>query len=179
MKKLFPPLMLLVALAVGCDDFNTESNEGARGGGGALAESMTGMGIAQDMQAGGSYESKPAPAPEPAKPENETPKTENVKIEQGFTGKGQYGQGGGEKPMDIITVPVGQLFAVRERMFLMQLKHTEDLYKANNDNEMPKTHEEYMEKIIKEGMLKLPDLPPDQEYVYDPETQELKIKKPR
>ncbi len=105
--------------------------------------------------------------------------TETVQIEQGFTGKGQYGQGGGEKPMDIITVPVGTLFTTRERMFLMQLKHTEDLYKANNDNQMPKTHEEYMEKIIKEGGLTLPQLPDGQEYVYDPEDQQLKIRKPK
>ncbi len=103
---------------------------------------------------------------------------ETVKIEQGFTGKGQYGQGAGD-PSDIITVPIGALFSTRERMFMMQLKHTEDLYKASNDSQMPKTHEEYMEKIVKEGGLTLPQLPDNQEYFYDPESQELMIKKPR
>lgn len=178
MKNLIYPLLFLLVAAVGCDDFKTEEVEGRRGGGGGpLAESMTGMGIAQDMQAGGSYESKPAPTPPADDPAEE--KTETVEIERGFTGKGQYGQGGGEKATDLVTVPVGELFAVRERLFLMQLKQAEDLYKASNDNEMPKTQEEYMEKIVGANMLKLPDLPSGQEYVYDPADQTLKIKKPR
>lgn len=162
-------LSICMFVFAGCDDTQIPSRSGGMS---PVAEAITGMGAAEELQGNRSH------VPE-ATPKAEEPKTEVVEIERGFTGKGQYGQGGGEKPSDIITVPVGELFAVRERMFLMQLKHTEDLYKANNDNQMPKTQEEYMEKIIKDGMLKLPDLPDGQEYFYDPEEKQLKIKKPR
>ncbi len=42
---------------------------------------------------------------------------------------------------------------------------------------LPKTHEEYMEKIVNEGGIALPQLPEGDEYWYDPADQQLKIKK--
>ncbi len=109
----------------------------------------------------------------------EAANSETVNIEQGFTGKGQYGQTGGEQVSDIITVPVGSLFSTRERLFMMTLQNAENMYKADNDNKMPATHEEYMEKIVNANMIKLPELPDGQEYLYDPDTQKLMIKKPK
>lgn len=172
MKTLPFAMLCLVVLLAGCDLAEPKPRKESGSGTTPLVESMTGMGVMEEMQSGGS--SQPVASDQPAEP-----KTETVEIEQGFTGKGQYGQAGGEKVSDIITVPVSQHFQVRERMFLMQLKHTEDLYKANNDNKMPETHEDYMEKIVREGGLQLPQLPTGQEYVYDPADQQLKIKKPK
>ncbi len=78
----------------------------------------------------------PAPLPttetpsEPATPESVPAATppvavEAVPLEPGFTGKGQYDQGDGEKVTDIITVPIGQFFSIKERIVLNQLQHTE------------------------------------------------------
>ena len=53
-----------------------------------------------------------------------------------------------------------------------------DLYKADNDGKGPKTNEEFMQKIVKEGDIKLPKLPPDHKYQYDPETEQLMVLKP-
>ena len=46
---------------------------------------------------------------------------------------------------------------------------------ADHDGKYPKTNDEYMEHIIKEGMIQLPELPPGQEYFYDPSDHELKV----
>lgn len=110
-----------------------------------------------------------APAPIPAEPTNE-----RVEIQQGFTGKGQYGPSG---VMDVITVPISQHFSARERTMLMSLEHAEKLYKAANDDKLPNTHDEYMEKIITDNMIKLYDLPPGERYVFDPAQGKLMIEK--
>jgi hypothetical protein len=55
------------------------------------------------------------------------------------------------------------------------IQKTLDLYVAQNDGKYPKTNDEYMEHIIKEGMIQLPELPPGQEYFYDPSDHELKV----
>lgn len=120
----------------------------------------------------------PAP-PAPPAPGPEGPKTEQVELKEGFTGKGQYGQGGGEKPMDLLTVPIGQHFTVRERLLLMQIQDAENKFKAMNDDKLPATHEEYMEKIIKENMIKLPNLDDGQRYLFDPKQGKLMIEKPK
>lgn len=118
---------------------------------------------------------KPAPKPEPtAKPESVT-----VELKPGFTGKGQYGQGTGEKPADMITVPISQYFTVRERILLMTIQDAENKYKAANDDKLPETQDEYMEKVIKGSGVQLPDLSNGERYVYDPAQQKLMIEKPK
>lgn len=176
MKAFSFAMLCFVVLLAGCDLAEPKPRKESGSGTTPLVESMTGMGVMEEMQSGGRSDGS---SQSPASEQPAEPKTETVEIERGFTGKGQYGQAGGEKPSDMITVPVGELFAVRERMFLMQLKQAEDLYKASNDNQMPKTQEDYMEKIVGANMLKLPDLPAGQEYVYDSEAEQLKIKKPK
>ena len=42
----------------------------------------------------------------------------------------------------------------------------------------PKTHEEFMEKIIKFNKIQLPELEPGVEYIYDPEDHTLKVHRP-
>ena len=50
-------------------------------------------------------------------------------------------------------------------------------FKALNGRK-PKSHEEFMKEIIKASGIKLPDLPPDAKYVYDPQKGELTVVHP-
>ncbi|MDR3234929.1 MAG: hypothetical protein LBT46_14925 [Planctomycetaceae bacterium] len=102
------------------------------------------------------------------------------KAEVGTGKKGQYGQAGGNKVSDIITVPVATLFRAREMtVFRIQIPEALKLYKAENDNKGPETHEAFMKDIIKKNSLKLPELPDGQEYIYDADKEELMIRKPK
>lgn len=65
-----------------------------------------------------------------------------------------------------------------ERIYLQQIQHNMDLFKAEHDGKGPKTHEEFMQKIIKEGDIKLPELPPGHKYLYDPDKEDLMVLKP-
>ncbi len=116
------------------------------------------------------------PVAEEKKPEVE-PETVRVKADIGMTGKGQYNDGGGEKPTDILTVPISQMFLAKERIALQALQHSENLYKAEHDGKLPATHEEYMEKVA--AGTGLPKLPEGHQYVYDPEKQQLMVEKPK
>jgi hypothetical protein len=53
-----------------------------------------------------------------------------------------------------------------------------NLYKGEH-GEFPKSHEQFMEVIIKANQIKLPDLPQDSKYVYDPAIGELMIEYPQ
>lgn len=81
----------------------------------------------------------------------------------GVTGKGQgYGPGP-------IATPVRAYFSTRERVvFDIQITEAMKVYKALNGH-FPKTHEEFMEKIIRENAIQLPELRPGDRYVYDAE----------
>jgi hypothetical protein len=76
-----------------------------------------------------------------------------------------------------VTVPVSTYFASKERVsFQIQIPHAMNLYKASTGH-APKTHQEFMEQIIKAGQIPLPELPPGDEYIYDPTTEQLMVKK--
>ena len=90
-------------------------------------------------------------------------------------GKGVKGQGYGG---GYIAVVAASYWSTKERLGLMQIQHDLDLFKAKNDGKGPKTHDEFMQKIIKEGAIKLPELPPGQRYQYGPPTETLMILKP-
>lgn len=113
------------------------------------------------------------------------PETERVKADVGVGKKGHYGQKGGdgniaESATDMITVPVATLFRAKEMAaYRIQVPQALQLFKAMNDGNGPKTHEEFMEKIIKANNIPLPELPDGQKYVYDPEKEELMVEKPR
>jgi hypothetical protein len=64
---------------------------------------------------------------------------------------------------------------MEDRILDAQIQKTLQLYVAGNDGKFPKTNDEYMEHIIKEGMIQLPELPPGKEYFYDPSDHELKV----
>jgi hypothetical protein len=104
------------------------------------------------------------PPPPPPPPAN----TVQEKAQPGVTGKGQYGGG-------LITTPIAAYFSTGERIvFNIQIPHTLKTYTALHGP--PKTHEEFMEKVIKG--IALPELPQDHRYVFDPKTQQLMVEHP-
>ena len=84
---------------------------------------------------------------------------------------GKKGQGYGGDP---ITEPIRQRFRLEEKIILDQIQHGMNNYKALNGR-YPRTHEEFMKEIIEAAGISLPELPPDEKYVYDPKDAELKI----
>ena len=77
-----------------------------------------------------------------------------------------------------VVTPAKAYFAVREKaVFQIQIPHAMQLFKAES-GEGPKTHEEFMEKIIKANGIKLPELPKGQFYEYRPESEELVVIRP-
>jgi hypothetical protein len=109
-----------------------------------------------------------APAPPAAA---NAPSANAVKAEAGVGKKGR-GYGGG-----MITTPIAAYFSIRERLAFDQVAHAMDLYKATNEHG-PKSHEEFMEKIIRENGIKLPQLPAGERYLYDPQTEQLMVERP-
>lgn len=110
------------------------------------------------------------PAADPAAPESATVEGEVAGVGAGKKGQ-NYGQG-------IITTPLETYFRAEERItFEAQIPKNMQLYKAEHNNKGPKTHEEFMQVIIKDGGVSLPELPDGDEYLYDPKTEQLMIKK--
>jgi hypothetical protein len=100
------------------------------------------------------------------------PPTTEKKAEVGVGKKGRgYGKG-------VIVTPVASLFAVRERLvFEVTIPEAMKLFKAMEDR-APKSHEEFMEKIIKANNIHLPELPEGDRYKYDPKTEQLMVESP-
>jgi hypothetical protein len=113
------------------------------------------------------------PAP-PAAPPAATPAppTTQKKAEVGVGKKGRgYGKG-------VIVTPIASLFATRERMvFDVTIPEAMKLFKAMEDR-APKSHAEFMEKIIKANNIHLPELPEGDRYKYDPKTEQLMVESP-
>ena len=127
----------------------------------------------------------PPPVHEPAQAENNTV---TVTAAPGMSGKGNYGTPTGNNPMEIITVPISTMFRTQDRLILQQVEYAMNLYKAEHGR-APASHDEFWERIIVANNLhpdqpsanrnKLPQLPPGQEYIYDPKDGVLKIRKPK
>jgi len=69
----------------------------------------------------------------------------------------------------------GARFWAEHQIIIDNIKHTLDLYNAEHGN-YPKTHEEFMSKIIAANQITLPKLDAGQEYIYDPETHTLDVR---
>lgn len=106
------------------------------------------------------------PAPAEAEPER-------VVADTGVGAKGRdYGGG-------IITEPVRQYWRAPQMVaFDIQIPHAMNIYKGLHDNQGPASHEEFMKEIIEANQIKLPQLPPGEKYVFDPETQQLMVERP-
>ncbi len=116
----------------------------------------------------------PPPPPVAAATDDAVDDTANVasrkKAEVGLGRKSQNIKGSGYLPT-LARTP----HRVKESLNLSQATQALNFFKAMNEGRGPKTHEEYMKKVIKENDLKLPKLPKGQRYRYDPDTEELMV----
>ncbi|MEM8681446.1 MAG: hypothetical protein AAGF97_19035 [Planctomycetota bacterium] len=96
---------------------------------------------------------------------------ERVKAETGVGKKGR-GYGGG-----IVSEPIHAYFRTGQRIQFLQMEKGMKEFRAIHDR-LPESHEEFMEKIIEEYGVTLPELPPGESYVYDPEQGELMVQRP-
>jgi hypothetical protein len=111
-------------------------------------------------------------APPPAATE---PETERIKAEKGVGLKGRSL----DQYEGVLVTPAKAFFSAKERIaFEIQVPHALQLYKAS-EGQAPKTHDEFMEKIVQFNQIKLPILPPGHKYVYDPETEQLMVERPK
>jgi hypothetical protein len=124
-------------------------------------------------------EPQPAAAPQPvaAAPTQPAPDVpmERVEAQPGVAKRGQKLQG--EDVNRVIAQPVRSLFAVEQRLIYDSVVYAVKLYKAEHGN-APKTHEEFMEKIIKANNIKLPELPEGHRYIWVPEEEQLYVERP-
>ena len=128
------------------------------------------------------------PLPPADEPEQADDKAVIVTAAPGMSGRGNYGTPTGNNPMEIITVPISTMFRTQDRFVLQQIEHAMNLYKALHGS-APATHDEFWKDIIVANNFqpnqpsanrnKLPQLPPGQEYIYDPKDGVLKIRKPK
>jgi hypothetical protein len=113
----------------------------------------------------------PPPAPFVA------PQTPDTNQKEAQVGVGKKGRGYG---LGVVATPAASLFAAKERIvFEIEIPEAMKLFKAMNDNKGPKSHDEFMEKIIKENRIKLPELPEGDRYQYDPKTEQLMVQSPK
>jgi hypothetical protein len=115
------------------------------------------------------------PSPPTTPPAAATPQTPPTTQKKAGVGSGKKGRGYGK---GAIATPAATLWATRERMvFEVQIPTAMKLFKATEDR-APKTHEEFMEKIIKDNQIHLPELPEGDRYRYDPKTEQLMVESP-
>ena len=116
-----------------------------------------------------------APAQAAAIPPAEIESTERVKAEKGVGIKGRSL----DQYEGLIVTPAKAFFSTKERIaFEIEVPHALNLYKAT-EGQGPRTHDEFMEKIIQFNKIKLPQLPPGHKYVYDVEQELLMVERPK
>jgi hypothetical protein len=149
-------LTLALSAAAGCGDFRAKQD----GGGRAPLGGQVVPGGLDDL-------AQPAPSPAVG------PGTTTLVPAEAGVGKQGRGYGGG-----IYTEPLRQRFRAEQTIIFDHVKHALNLYKGLNDGVGPQTHEEFMEQIIAANQIKLPELPPGERYLYDPQTEELMVERP-
>ncbi len=92
-------------------------------------------------------------------------------------GDGKKGHTYGKLPM---TYAASQSWRIKEKLvFEIEIPRSLQIYKNINPRfEGPQSHEEFMEKIIKEYHIVLPELPDGHRYVYDPDKEQLLVEQP-
>ncbi len=79
---------------------------------------------------------------------------------------------------NMITVSGSTFWRAKEKItFEIQIPKALQLYKALN-GKGPKDHQQFMKEIVKANQIKLPKLPDDHRYEYDPKTEQLMVAKP-
>ena len=107
--------------------------------------------------------------PKSKKDDKEKDKTGKAKVGVGAKGEG-YGN------MAPILKPASTFWKAKEAIaFNIVIPKNMQLFEATNGRK-PKSHEEFMEKIIGEGKVKLPKLDEGLEYFYDADKGELMVR---
>lgn len=125
----------------------------------------------------------PVPPEEPAVPDEATePDANNAPAEEptervaAEAGVGVQGQS--LTPGSAISRPAQTFFNTKQRLVFNQVEQALQLYKASTDS-MPQSTEEFMEKVIQPNGIELPKLPRGHTYVFDPESGQLLVEKPK
>jgi hypothetical protein len=140
-------------------------------------ESKVGVfaGSIDDLAARPGTAAAPPPPVTSEAPAAEEPATERVKAEKGVGLKGRSL----DQYEGIVVTPAKAYFSAKERIaFEIQVPHALQLYEASN-GEAPKTETEFFDNVIKANQIKLPVLPPGAKYVYDVETKQLMVERPK
>ena len=87
-------------------------------------------------------------------------------------GVGKKGRGYGG---DIVTQPLQTRFRAEERLRLLTVDHALKLFQAEH-GKLPKSHAEFMDKIIRANQIQLPALPFGDQYWYDAEAGQLMVR---
>jgi len=186
--------LALIAVIVGCDQRpSSPPTASARSAGPATEKGVPAPKAGRSR----SVATKPASAPQAAQPAaspvikpaatkppvDKLPVTKSAAtkpaagptLEKATVGVGKKGHsyGGG-----MMTEPLRARFRIEERIVFNHVDYALKLYKAQH-GELPKTHEEFMEKIIRANQITLPALPPGDTYLYDPEKGKLMVRHPR
>lgn len=110
----------------------------------------------------------PSPAPPPAAPAE-------VVAQKAVAGVGKQGQSlkGDTGVAKMISGPAAALINVKQKAVLeIQIPHALQLFQAT-EGRIPRSHAEFMEKIVQANQLVLPELPEGGVYHFDTEKGEL------
>jgi hypothetical protein len=114
----------------------------------------------------------------PTTPVDPTPPVANTEAVAAQVGVGKAGRSLDEYEGVVVT-PVKSLFATRERLvFEVQIPQALNLFNAT-EGRMPKSHAEFMDKIIAANQIALPELPQNHRYMWDPQRNELMVERPK
>lgn len=113
----------------------------------------------------------PPPSRAPV-PELPPPQPERVVAEAGVGVKGRTLTGKG-----YLQTVFRTKFQTEQRLEFMKIEHALNLFEAEHGRK-PKSHEEFMEKIVTFNQIQLPRLPEGEKYVYDPADGELYVERP-
>ena len=109
----------------------------------------------------------------PPRPARKGRREKGKKRQEGKAGRDYGGPG-------FVTTPIETLFRIEDRIvFEAQIPNNMKIYKAEHNNKGPKTQEEFMQVIIKDGGITLPELYQGDVYWYNPKTEELLVRHPK
>lgn len=116
--------------------------------------------VKEEVEAASQAEANPAPEPEPEEPSVVT--SNDMKKGSSLRGQGGY-----------LSAVGAARFSAEHKMILNSITRALQLYNAEHGH-YPKSHEEFMKKIIEFNEITLPELMPGYEYFYDPADHQLK-----
>jgi len=118
------------------------------------------------------------PEPAPVKPEPSQPKPDEVVV--AGVGVGKKGSGYDKFTAKAVATPAKAYFNTKQKIvFEIQIPHAVTLY-ANlyGNGKGPQSHEEFMQKIITDQKITLPELPEGHTYEWDAKQQLLMVRRP-